>query len=119
MKIEDHVKFFHNSCVCRMFYNPYFFNYNVPKSEIGHPHVFNLIVDQEDEMQLNISVMFWHWRFNRDHAIDRYGTEYPTPVVIAKYDENLNFFETSGKFNSLGNLDYNVKLSKGHYAVWI
>lgn len=119
MKIEDHVKFFHNSCVCRMFYNPFFFNYNIPKSEIEQPHVFNLVVDQEDGMLINISVMFWHWRFNRDHAIDRNETEYPTSVVVAKYDENLNFFETCGKFNSLGNLDYNVKLSKGRYAVWV
>ena len=102
-----------------MFYNPFFFNYNIPKSEIELPHVFNVIVDQEEGMHINISVMFWHWRFNREFAIDSNSTEYPTSVVIAKYDEKFNLTETCGKFNSIGNLDYNVKLSKGRYAVWV
>lgn len=118
MKIEDHVKLFNNSCFCRMFYNPFVFNYNIPRSEIEQPHVFNLIVDQ-DETHLNVSVMFWHWRFNREFALDRENTEHPTSLVIAKYDEKFNLSETCGKFNSDGNLDYNVKLTKGRYVVWV
>jgi hypothetical protein len=115
MKFEDHCTYFDCFDICKVESSEtYNNNFKITDGELDLPQVFNLKIHKK--INLNISCLSWHWRFNREYNLQ--DALRPTSIVVAKYDENLNTFFVTGKFDE-SDFGFDTELTPGMYVIWV
>ena len=113
ISFEDFIGLFSSTNICYVMHDSNIKSFTV-REDINKPNVLNLYLNEDG--RVSISVLFKHWRYNRELKNDNH----PVSLMIAKYDEfNKTFTEVDGEYFSYENVEYVKDLQKGFYVVWI
>jgi len=113
ISFDDFISLFSSTNICYVMHDSNIKSFKITE-EIEKPHVFNLYLP--DDGRIAISVLFKHWRFNRELKNDNH----PVTLVIARYNhEKKVFTEVEGEYFSYENAEFIKDFKKGFYVVWI